>query len=64
MDPVFRKVFLICCMRSWHRRSMHFDDQIITCMRSAGMTDYVAYMENGRLSGWKESMEVEADVWI
>lgn len=27
-------------------------------------TDYVAYMENRRLSGWKESMEVEADVWI
>ena len=64
MDPVFRKVFfdlLHEIMAQTKACILMTDHNLHEISRQ---TDYVAYMENGRLSGWKESMEVEADVWI
>ena len=64
MDPVFRKAFfdlLHEIMAQTKACILMTDHNLHEISRQ---TDYVAYMENGRLSGWKESMEVEADVWI
>lgn len=64
MDPVFRKTFfdLLHEIMAQTRACILLTDHNLH--EISRQTDYVAYMEHGKLSGWKESMEVDADVWI
>ena len=64
MDPVFRKIFfdLLHEIMAQTRACILLTDHNLH--EISRQTDYMAYMEHGELSGWKESMEVDADAWI